>query len=93
MKRQRLAFPGSLPPSIISAKELNFCVRYGYRYDLLAIVTASCSSFAPYAAFLLARSKVTYPLYAPFSLAPAPCLSRKILRIPYSLSERLHTQN
>ena len=32
--------PGSLPPSIISAKELNFCVRYGNRCDLLAIATA-----------------------------------------------------
>ena len=38
-KRQRPTFPGSLPPSIISAKELNFCVRYGNRCDLLAIVT------------------------------------------------------
>ena len=39
-KRQRPAFPGGLPPSIISAKELNFCVRYGNRCDLPAIVTA-----------------------------------------------------
>ena len=39
-KRQRPTFPGSLPPSIISAKELNFCVRYGNRCDILAIVTA-----------------------------------------------------
>ena len=39
-KRQRPTFPGSLPPSIISAKELNFCVRYGNRCDLLAIATA-----------------------------------------------------
>ena len=39
-KRQRPTFPGGLPPSIISAKELNFCVRYGNRCDLLAIATA-----------------------------------------------------
>ena len=37
--RQRPTFPGSRPPSIISAKELNFCVRDGNRCDLLAIVT------------------------------------------------------
>ena len=40
IKRQRPTFPGGLPPSIISAKELNFCVRYGNRCILLAIVTA-----------------------------------------------------
>lgn len=44
--RQRPTFPGSLPPSIISARELNFCVRDGYRCVLPAIVTGFpiCSS-------------------------------------------------
>ena len=37
--RQRPTFPGSFPPSIIGAKELNYCVRDGNRCDLLAIVT------------------------------------------------------
>ena len=37
--RQRPAFPGSLPPGIIGAGELNFCVRDGYRCVLPAIVT------------------------------------------------------
>ena len=36
---QRLMFPGSHPPSIFSAEKLSFCVRYGYRCDLLAIAT------------------------------------------------------
>ena len=36
---RRLTFPGSLPPSIISAKELNFCVRDGNRCVLFAIIT------------------------------------------------------
>ena len=36
---QRPTFPGGRPPSIISAKELNFCVRDGNRCGLLAIVT------------------------------------------------------
>ena len=37
--RQRPAFPGSRPPGIIGADELNFCVRDGNRCDLIAIVT------------------------------------------------------
>ena len=37
--RQLSTFPGSLPPSIIDVKELNFCVRHGNRWSLLAIVT------------------------------------------------------
>ena len=32
-------FPGSLPPSIVGANELNFCVRYGNRWNLIAINT------------------------------------------------------
>ena len=39
--RQLSTFPGSHPPSIIDVKELNFCVRYGNRWILLAIVTES----------------------------------------------------
>ena len=39
VNRQRPTFPGSFPPSIISAKELNFCVRDGNRWSLPAIVT------------------------------------------------------
>ena len=44
--RQLSAFPGSLPPSIIDVKELNFCVRHGNRWILLAIVTGY-TGFAP----------------------------------------------
>ena len=32
-------FPGSRPPSIVGANELNFCVRYGNRWTLIAINT------------------------------------------------------
>ena len=32
-------FPGSHPPSIVGAKELNFCVRDGNRWTLIAINT------------------------------------------------------
>ena len=36
-----LIFPGSHPPSIVSANELNFCVRDGNRWTLIAINTNS----------------------------------------------------
>ena len=44
--RQRPSFPGSHPPSIVSAMELNFRVRYGNGCDLHAITTGylSCSN-------------------------------------------------
>ena len=32
-------FPGSRPPSIVGANELNFCVRNGNRWTLIAINT------------------------------------------------------
>ena len=34
-------FPGSRPPSIVGAHELNFCVRDGNRWTLTAINTNS----------------------------------------------------
>ena len=37
--RQLPMFPGGRPPSIFSVGKLNFCVRYGYRCVLPAIVT------------------------------------------------------
>ena len=43
--RQLSTFPGSLPPSIIDAKDLNFCVRHGYRCFLFAIITGFFSLF------------------------------------------------
>ena len=35
-------FPGSHPPSIVGADELNFCVRDGNRWTLIAINTNLC---------------------------------------------------
>ena len=37
-------FPGSHPPSIVGANELNFCVRDGNRWTLTAINTNCMSS-------------------------------------------------
>ena len=42
--RRRPTFPGGCPPSIISAKELNYCVRNGNRCDLFAIATECMSN-------------------------------------------------
>ena len=47
-----LIFPGSHPPSIVSANELNFCVRDGNRWTLMTIntnysITKACA-FATY---------------------------------------------
>ena len=38
--RHRSIFPGRLQPSIFDTDELNFCVRYGNRCDLIAISTS-----------------------------------------------------
>ena len=37
--RHRPIFPGSHPPSIFGTDELNYCVRDGNRWDLIAIST------------------------------------------------------
>ena len=40
-------FPGSHPPSIVGADELNFCVRDGNRWTLIAINTNLCGWVFP----------------------------------------------
>ena len=40
-------FPGSHPPSIVGADELNFCVRDGNRWTLIAINTNLCGWVLP----------------------------------------------
>ena len=40
-------FPGSRPPSIVGANELNFCVRDGNRWTLIAINANSCGWLSP----------------------------------------------
>ena len=41
--RRRPTLPGRCQPSTISAKRLNFCVRYGNRWIPLAIITGNLS--------------------------------------------------
>ena len=43
MCRHRSIFPGSFPPSIFDADELNFRVRDGNGWTLIAIDTNSCT--------------------------------------------------
>ena len=40
--RRRHTLPGRVQPSTICADELNFCVRYENRWDLIAIDTGNC---------------------------------------------------
>ena len=44
--RRRPNLPGRFQPSTIGAKELNFCVRDGNRWNLLAITTGNASGLA-----------------------------------------------
>ena len=43
--RQRPTLPGRLQPSTIGAERLNFCVRYGNRWDPFAITTGILLGF------------------------------------------------
>ena len=62
--RQRPTLPGRLQPSTIGAERLNFCVRYGNRWDPFAIVTgmpmkglcSPLSSWFPLRLFITAAS-------------------------------------
>ena len=66
LNRQCPIFPGSRPPSIFGAGELNFCVRDGYRWVLSAIITG-----------FLARlfHDILCQLFVPLSLHTSVCAS------------------
>ena len=63
--RQRPTLPGSRPPSTIGAIELNFCVRYGNRWILNAIITGCQLSIASTGTFALCICR--YPTSSPSS--------------------------
>ena len=44
--RRRPTLPGRVQPSTIGAEGLNFCVRYGNRWDPFAIATGNCIKFS-----------------------------------------------
>ena len=43
--RRRPTLPGRVQPSTIGAEGLNFCVRYGNRWNPFAIATGNCNIF------------------------------------------------
>ena len=56
-------FPGSHPPSIVGANELNFCVRDGNRWTLIAINTNSYGWVLPiFYIKVLSDSNILYTL-------------------------------
>ena len=62
-------FPGSHPPSIVDALELNFCVRDGNRWTLKPINTNSfiCSCFSQAARVLYHKYANCQALFSLFS--------------------------
>ena len=52
--RQRPILPGRVQPSTFGTGELNYCVRYGNRWDLSVITTGRVSGFS--LAFALLRT-------------------------------------
>ena len=67
--RQLSTFPGGRPPSIIDVKELNFRVRHGYGWILLAIATG----FSFRACTLKTKQclMIGFSLFPMFSLEPS----------------------
>ena len=67
--RQRPTLPGRLQPSTIGTEGLNFCVRYGNRWDPFVITTGNCElvlqvrfSFPLRLAFAHPRLRLCFPL-------------------------------
>ena len=60
-------FPGSHPPSIVDADELNFCVRDGNRWTLIAINTNYYGWHLSHHFCSLLRTMVLYPMKADLS--------------------------
>ena len=72
--RRRPTLPGRCQPSTISAKRLNFCVRYGNRWVPLAIITGNCFSVFSHRA-----SASRFRSFA-YRFPPLTCFSRSALR-------------
>ena len=96
--RRRPTLPGRCQPSTISAKRLNFCVRYGNRWIPLAIITGNCFLLSIFAASLSRSSELPLPALSLSAssldlVSPAPRLLRTLTtaqlnssyEAPYSL--------
>ena len=77
--RQRPTFPGGRPPSIISAKELNCCVRDGNRCTLPAIVTGF-STLKTTLAYMCSFSRNHWSSFRPISIGQLNTLLHLHLR-------------
>ena len=58
-------FPGSHPPSIVGAHELNFCVRDGNRWTLMTINTNYVMAFT----IIFSKELVTHTGFEPMLTA------------------------
>ena len=71
--RQRPTLPGRVQPSTIGAEGLNFCVRYGNRWDPFAIITGNCELFLPRALTTAQPFDLNFLAFSPISL-PRLCV-------------------
>ena len=93
--RQRPILPGRVQPSTFGTGELNYCVRYGNRWDLSVITTGrfsggfrsfpsaplpSCFPFGPLALRFASGLSRTLSLLLPASLRSLPFLPFRALR-------------
>ena len=84
--RRRPTLPGRFQPSTIGAKRLNFCVRDGYRWFPLAIVTGNCILFSCFSHLQNRTVKVDLKASLLFAFSP---LLRSSPR-PISISKLPH---
>ena len=83
--RRRPTLPGRVQPSTIGAEGLNFCVRYGNRWNPFAIATGNCIIFVGLRSVIITHH--TCPRYrcflwessSPLRLSP---LSFRLLTLP-----------
>ena len=71
--RQRPTLPGRVQPSTIGAEGLNFCVRYGNRWDPFAIITGNCELFLPRTLTTAQLFDLNFLAFSPISL-PRLCV-------------------
>ena len=73
-------FPASRPASIVDANELNFCVRDGNRWTLIAINTNYVDGFCPSFICQSAPRSNSLWIIAPFSLFVNPLCEELVTR-------------
>ena len=71
--RQRPTLPGRVQPSTIGAEGLNFCVRYGNRWDPFAIITGNCELFLPHTLTTAQLFDLNFYAFSPISLPDFAC--------------------